>query len=518
MKKLIQIVSMILVEALCVALVLTGCGSSNFSTPIVAPTQASTTPQLDKVTLIGYLLGQVPPAGPEVMTEVNKKLEKDINASIDLRYISLAEYQTKYPLILAAGQDVDWLYGNVNYIQNAVKGGYFEITMKDVGKYMPLTFKATSEAAWQDALVNGKIFMIPQSFKELDTGAIFHREDLRKKYNVPEIKTVADYVPYMEAIKKNEPGMMPYQGTPDDIMTMFNFYIESISGFAYYKGEGGMFFYNIDDPTYKLVGFFDDEFLAAYKKSAQWIKGIYAKGLLPKNAFANKTAAKDLFKAGKSAMSSDAFEQLTSVRSDAKGAGWEVGCCPMLSPAGHVTIRPATGNGVSIAASCKNPQRVMMAMDLIFQEKSYNYLVSFGIEGRHYVMKDGKLDIAPGIDPAKNPYGLYAAGWWFTNRDQWPPMVSQDRYYLGKKKEMLAAVQPCMLQGFNPDFESVKTEAANITNVLSQYNKPIKLGMVKDIDTAIKELQDKLKVAGYEKVQTLVRAQAQKYITAHTKK
>ena len=68
----------------------------------------------------------------------------------------------------------------------------------------------------------------------------------------------------------------------------------------------------------------------------------------------------------------------------------------------------------------------------------------------------------------------------------------------------------------NVNTDSIKTEIANCTNVVKQYELPINLGMVKDVDAAIKELQEKLKAAGALKVVDEVKRQADEYVKAHT--
>ena len=52
-----------------------------------------------------------------------------------------------------------------------------------------------------------------------------------------------------------------------------------------------------------------------------------------------------------------------------------------------------------------------------------------------------------------------------------------------------------------------------VQNVSVQYNQPINVGMVKDIDAAFKTLHEKLKAAGVEKV----RAELQKQVDEHIK-
>jgi putative aldouronate transport system substrate-binding protein len=524
MKRISKALSLTLATMLMVSVVLAGCTKKETSTasPSAVATAVATAaataapeatptpvPQLEKVKLVAYLLGEAPPDGPAVMAEVNKKLEADINATIELKYIPFGDIATKYPLILSSGEDFDIIFGSVNYADNAGKGGYHEITMADVEKNMPLTFKATSPEQWADTLIKGKIYMIPQTFKELNIGGQFYREDLRKKYNVPEMKTTDDLEAYFEAIKKNEKDMLPADGSVADM--------EALLTKGYTNFGSGITFFDLDDPTYKVTSIFDPEYQAVLKKNAETMKRFNEKGYIPKNPFAQKSMARDLAKSGKSAVWGNAFENYPQYASDAKAKGQEIGIIPGLSNKGIGSLRPATGNGFSFSPNSKNYERALMAIDRIHQDPSYNMLVSFGIEGKNYVMKDGKLALAPGIDAAKNPYPMYGAGWWSNNRDQWPPLESYTQEYIDLKKKLQEVSKSNLLLGFNFNTESVKTELANVTNVKTQYGDPISVGLIKgDVDAAIKQYMDKLKTAGAEKVIDEVKKQVAQFVADHT--
>ncbi|SFS55005.1 ABC transporter substrate-binding protein [Paenibacillus sp. BC26] len=465
-------------------------------------------PQLDKVTLKFVLLGEAPKDNEAVMAEVNKKLEADINATIELTYIPFADINTKYPLVLASPQDWDVIFGNVNYGSNASKGGYHEITIDDVNKFMPLTASATSEGQWTDARVNGKIYMIPQTFKELDVGTGFIREDLRKKYNVPEIKTFKDLGPYFQALKDNEKGMLPVDGSASDIQGIFGGLMKNyvIKEAPYITG----FF--PDDTNYTITGLLDDAFKAKFIDAAKTMKDWADKGLLPKNAFAQKTAAADLAKEGKSGYWANAFENYAQYSSDMIAKGWELGAVNNLTDSGVVMTRPATGNGFAFSPKTKNYERALMAIDLLHQDKAYNMLLAFGIEGKNYTLNgDGKLVVAQ-ADP--NPYPMYGAGWWSNNRDQWPPLESYTQQYIDTKKALLEKAAPYLLNGFNIDTTNIKTELANIVNIDKQYSAPIQMGLVKDVDAAVADLIERYKKAGAEKVFEEVKKQAAAFVAS----
>src|SRR5208283_1130832 len=117
-----------------------------------------------EVKLVGYLLGAAPPGMPDVMTELNARLKKDLNTTMEINYIGWGDMQAKYPLVLAAGEDIDWIFtANWSfYFQEAAKGAFLELSDSMLKENMPLHTKVLSAAAWnQVRLPNGKIYMIP---------------------------------------------------------------------------------------------------------------------------------------------------------------------------------------------------------------------------------------------------------------------------------------------------------------------------------------------------------------------
>lgn len=142
----------------------------------------------------------------------------------------------------------------------------------------------------------------------------------------------------------------------------------------------------------------------------------------------------------------------------------------------------------------------MMALDLIMEDPSYNYLVYFGIEGKNYVIKDGKIALPDGVTADKNTYPPDAAGFWFTNKDQFKPLAGWSDQYLEVRENLKQWLTPNPFAAFAPNTDGFKTEAANLNQTLIQYLNPIMIGAVKDVDQAFETLKQKMEAAGAKKV------------------
>lgn len=533
MRKGIRILCLATVVIMLLSMLLAGCSKSNQSTTeTTVPSKAEETVQAEvtentapdtskEVKLTGYLMGSAPTGMSEVMVELNKKLKSDINATMEINYIGWGDWQSKYPLVLASGEGVDWIYTSnwCFYFQEAARGAFYEITEDDFNKYMPKYAAALSSDGIKQTLHNGKMYMIPTATPDTKIFAALIRGDLRKKYGIPEIKKFSEIEPYLEAVKKNETSLIPMnlEGNQDIYVPYASYLAEKD---AYYidilssGGSGSGLTYKVGDSSGKLFMPNDEPLQSNAIQAAEVMKSWYDKGYFNKNVFANKVLSKDTFVQGKSAVAFGNSVSLQSTIADASSKGWEPEIITLLDSQGHYRADPYINNGFAIAANSQNPERTMMAMDLISQDQSYNYLVYYGIEGKNYIVKDGKIDLPEGLAADKNTYPADAAGFWFTNKNQFKPMATWNAQYiqlLSDIKEKGYLINDSLV-AFNADISNIKTEIANLNQVGIQYMNPIYVGMVKDIKGAFDLRNEKLKAANIDKVKEELQKQVNVYL------
>ncbi|HEY8462534.1 MAG TPA: extracellular solute-binding protein [Bacillota bacterium] len=502
-----------------VVLVLVTVGYFGFQQKLVKDSGALPADTSKPVKLNFYLMGSAPAGMPEVVAELNRKLKKDLNATIEFNYIGWGDMQSKYPLVLAAGEDVDLIY-TANwcfYAQEAAKGAFLEITEEMLKRYMPKHYAATNPIAWKEARIDGKVYMIPTSTPDRKAGCAIIRGDLRKKYNLPPITKFTEIEPYLAAIKKNEPGMYPmYLDSTYDMNKPFGFLYTNLgpgwNDILVTTSGGSGINYDFEAARPELYLLTEEPVLSTFKKAANIMKSWYTKGYFNKDVFANKVRSKDAFDQGKSAVGFGNTQDIQSNIANAKAKGWEIEVIPQLSANGHYPADPYINNGVAIAARTKNPERALMALDLIMEDPSYNYLVYYGIEGKNYVIKDGKIDLPEGVTAEKNTYPPDAAGFWFTNKDQFKPLASWSDQYLEVRENLKQWLKSNPFAAFAPNTDAFKTEAANLNQVLIQYFNPIMIGAVKDVDQAFATLKQKMDAAGAQKVLADLKKQTKEFL------
>ena len=246
-----------------------------------------------------------------VYAEVNKKLEKDINATVDLTFFSWAEYGTKYPLMFASAENFDLIYTSnwCNYIQQATKDGFLELKEDMLKKYAPKTFAKVTKDQWTQTNINGKIFMIPYVSNEYNRIRVIIRGDLREKYNLSELKTPEDLIKYWDAVKANEKDLLPVSaGGADD-----GHFIASALGAAtdnLYYPENATF--DVLDKKAKAVSNIDPINIKRDIDTFKYMNELQKKGYWSKNALSNKVQSLDSLAQGTSATGVRGISSLNS--------------------------------------------------------------------------------------------------------------------------------------------------------------------------------------------------------------
>ncbi|MDR3146157.1 MAG: extracellular solute-binding protein, partial [Treponema sp.] len=358
-----------------------------------------------EVNLVGYLLGADEHVGlKKVMEAVNAKMKNDINATVEIRFIGWGDLASKYPLILASG-DLDWIYTSswAYYVQESQKGAFMEITEDMVKTYMPRHYAVLDPEAYKQVQVNingeKKMFMIAKTSPMRMTPAFLLRKDLREKYGIPPISRFTDIEPYLEAIKGNEPGMIPLMlNNSYDVKRPFTDLlreagIESTDIFSV-TGAGLNIMYDYRDPSGKIFTCFEEPYRSAAIQICKRIKEWFDKGYINSDVFGNIAMSKDSFAQGKSGVALGHSLDLPVNIATAVANGWDPEIIPILGPDRKYPLGRYNNDGVALAASCKNPERALMALDLLMDEHGYKMLTSFGIEGENYIITpDGKIGV-----------------------------------------------------------------------------------------------------------------------------
>ncbi len=529
MRKRTRICSLLMAMLLGIG-VLGGCGSE--------PAEGSGTPESTKasvpdagqpegngpdiskeVELTMYLIGDRPVDNDEVFEKINARLKEEINATINVKFMSWGEYEEKYPLIFASGEDWDIIYTAdwCFYNAQATKQGFWEITQEALDTYAPMTAATIYPEAWEQAKVNGQVFMLPMNYKEITSYVYMVRGDLMEKYDIKSVSSLDEAEAYMDAIVANEPTLIPLDvGSDYDKLFVFDRMWEKanweseekVAGIGTWQAMGSVS--ELDDNA-EVKGNYDQ---ALFQGVIERLKDWKDRGFWSKNAVVNTQNNTESFLAGRSAMALCNANTAKSIYSQmsTEHPEWKVQVFDAQDGAPPV-LNSYLANGMSIFSKSKNPERALMALDYLRNDVEINNLFCYGIEGKHWeAAGDNALVSLP--DSANYAYDGNC-NWGVRNDANWRVLEGG----IPNLEELNAVwkenARSRRYQTFVFNDADVKNEIATITEIFNSDYKLLGLGFTDDPAGDIAKLKSKMTTAGADKVYAEMQKQAQEFLKAN---
>ena len=464
-----------------------------------------------EVNLKMIFVGPKPVDYDQVFAEINKKLKEKINATIEGEFLDWSDWAQKYPLKLAANEDFDLIYSAnwAGYNDQALKGGFLELTDEMISKYMPATKAAMPEVNWGQAKVNGKLYMVPQNRGESVEKLILYREDLRKKYNLPAIDSPEAYANYLKAVAANEKGIVPFTPETGDwkLHNLDRILLKQQNDWNMLDFDLPLGF-KLTDDTGKIFNVYETP---EFKELLKYYKDLADNNAWSKNVLNSKNDHQQDFKEGKTASITHNMGTLGSIMEVMRreNSPFEVALAD-ITPNAKKSQAVSTQNGTSIHATSKNPERAMMFIDLMQNDKELHDLIMSGINGVHYEpVGDDKFK---SLAKSDNYTGF--SNWSFNS-----PLNRTNESFPQEANTMAAdweaKIYHYPLETFVFDNSKVKTEVANVSNVMLRYAIPLEYGVIDDIDKGIADLNKQVKAAGLEKIQAEMQSQIDAFLAAN---
>ncbi|MCI9257805.1 ABC transporter substrate-binding protein [Acutalibacter sp.] len=453
-----------------------------------------------------------------IVEKLSALTERDLNASLEWNRF---QDTAKLNLLLTSGEPIDLIY-TANYQNYAVYAA--KDAFRPLDEFLPEISPALDQYVtgemWDAARVNGTIYMVPCMWPEWVPYGFLWREDLRKKYNLPEITDdISTIEAYMEGIKQNEPDMqvtgevVSTYGSIGSHFTTWEF-LDRKYKWADFRVPYGLYI-DYQDPTKVIDWWETEEFASDMKMFKSWADA----GYWSRSSLANTENKQDAFEAGKTACdlafnSPSGYANLVS-RVAASHPDWELGWQPHYRVKNLATPNHATQNGMSIPNSANEPERGLLLLEKLVLDEEYFRLSQYGEEGVDYnVTEDGYYEAVGDSTTAGFP--REAGSLWSTRNTEfmlYPEATAQILNELNSEFETYT--YPNIWTGFAEDTTPYQSEKAALANVITEYLPPIQAGLVDDVDAAIAEFLEKAKVAGLDKIREEYKRQWLAYVEEH---
>lgn len=443
----------------------------------------------------------------EIVDQANEILKEKLNLTIEV--VPLAFDGSKYNLLLTTGNDVDLIYTAAwaKFQTNALDGAY--LPLKDlIQNEVPRLWDSIPEEDWKKCEINGDIYNIPSTSDDLIEIGFTYREDLRKKYNLPEITDVASIETYFSEIKEKEPTMVPCSdrgGRVNEMFQLLNGWYAMSNNLAYdLKGDQGVVVYSKTDSFKQGVetarkwvenGWIDSDIISANVDSGgQFLSGKYASTI--------------------SYASGEAFNLIYSPALTSN-PDWEIKMVNFGTMGQRVLKKHPMHTAFGLPKASPHPVEALKFMLELRTNKDLYQLLDCGILGEDYEVTDnGKYKSLNSAEhPAFTKEGLGLTGFYYSV----PELSLKPEHYdfvTNVYDTMRPFVVDNTIMGFPADDTSVKSEVTAVNQLISQYLNPLINGMVDDTEAGIQDLNERMDQAGIEKIHDTISSQAELYMNA----
>ncbi|MDR1766089.1 MAG: extracellular solute-binding protein [Lachnospiraceae bacterium] len=464
------------------------------------------------------MIGDAPRDMDRVTALVNEKLNKDINATIKFNYTTFTDAMQKYNLALSSGQNLDVIYTATfqNYSQLAARGAFHALDDL-LPVYAPKLYAMVPQEYWDGVRVNGKIYTVPNVYKQFLMGGFIYRKDLQEKYNLPVPKDAETIEQLMLGFKENMPGQLLTNEFPMAGIYQFNF--SAIGALDMYHGWANTAIYGLaapyDDPGNLFNYWESPEFVEEMKLMKRWADlGFWSRSALSNvedmSAMQNgKTVAR--FFGGTVNTVAEYNAAVAESHPD-----WKFDIFLYSDMTGVYYPTHPMHEGLAIPIASKHPERALMFIEELIMDKEINHLTSYGIEGEHYMVDEDGWYVAL-QDPATSGFTWEQSNPWAWRNSEFMLLPKEKEYQMERYAEMEPKAGPNYIEGFAEDYESYQTERAALGTVMTQYLQPLHAGLVDDVEASVKTFLEQAKLAGLEKVQEEYSKQWKAYIDTYAK-
>lgn len=428
----------------------------------------------------------------KVKEKWNELLKEKMNASLELFWIDMDEdVWAKYNLALASGYPYDLIITSDNWLnlwQNVQRGAFMDIT-ELLPIYAPKTWAEIPPEDWAVSKYKNQIVAIPEDNYTLWVNhGLWYRADWARELGVTKPITNWDTMErYLQGIKDTKKDVWPIDTAPFLELGWYNSHTAMIPNYEL----GFEWFGKSYEEKYIVVnGRFDPSYLDFAKKMKQWAdKGFWRPDILTYKG--DSLAA---FKAGKTAVYQHNLDNWRLESADVIRAnpGAEVGFFPFYADTDNLISQSVLCNAISVGANSKNPEKALMAYDLLRHDRELYMLFHFGIEGVHYEIQDGKMTEPKGYHPERDSF---YTNFWGGRMDAFTlPNVMDNPLYPKLSEYQAGIAKPYPYTGFILEDSITKNERAAIENAVSGSARAILYGQVNDPEEAVWQLR-----AAYEK-------------------
>lgn len=467
----------------------------------------------EHVDLKMYLVGDKPEGFDDVYAKVNEILEKKLNCSVSVDWLSWAEHDKKYSLLFSSGEAFDMIFTATSWChfeQTVALGGFKTLEKEFIQTYAPGIWETLPEVAWEQATLNGSIYMVPANYTEVQLDMLALRGDLMAAYGFEDITSYEEMISFFKACAAD--GKYATTAAGGMYYPWFQKQGYAVVGGA--PSHGQLILYHGSDPadtSLKYILDWDD-----FDEYCREMKEMADAGCWPSDVLSSTADRQDGLMSGKSAgMRWNLGScKLYANQANAENPEWNANLYNILPDGTYAGTKYING-GIGININSKNPERAMMVLNEFVTNQEIQDLTQLGIEGVNWeAAGDDQYKIIEG-----NAYNT-SNNWGWRNLDIQRAQYLENPTAVDTKAMELEAYLmehkrgDHVLDGFAFDTTPVSVQYAAVEAAMGTYFDPLLSGLVSDVDTSLEQFRSAMEAAGIREVLTEMQKQVDEYVAS----
>ncbi len=474
-----------------------------------------------EITVVLRTLGTVEESGYAAVQEaVNEITESKINVTVHLQWIDSASYGTQVPMMITGNETLDLMMFTPNpsttYNTMMAQGQLMDIT-ELVQEYGPAIQETLGDELLAATSKDGKVYGVGTYGPLGQMVYIFIRKDYLEQVDMVEkaenCTTWTELEEIMTAVA-DATGQGLVNSDVNGGTLLANPGIMAADAFAdnyVYDNVGdaaNLFMGNTETGKIECL-YFNEDVKTVLKRAADW----YEKGLIYKDAATAQDFGTTLMKNGVGSALATCVEIGGESEKIAAVGKDMVVIKAVANPMAATGVLTKFGFGIPVTAT--EPEAAMKFLNLLYTDGEISTLLSWGIEGRDYVLnEDGTATYPEGVSSENCLYHI--ADFLYGSRINTVPWegAGADIREVQRKQNETIEISPFL--GFNVDNSKLEQELTAVVNVFEQYKGTVLSGASGgDFDTYYQEFLDALTAAGIQKLIDAYQQQLDDWVAAN---
>ncbi len=463
---------------------------------------------------------------------LSEKMQSE-GVNLELQVLLLDDPTNEYPLLYASGADFTFAFDAPWKNMNALRDqGYLRPLDDLIGDYQNIVDAITPEVVEYNYML-GHLYGLPTGYyvASHSAGHVVYRQDLAEKYGMYPLKTMDELELFLEEVKNNEPGIIPFGADPT-----FNTYYLGGAPWSWYQPEQypAKYGYNpgsamiggqVEDLLHDKLTYSDseaeDSFRAQTERAYQWNEKGYVNkdmlSLLEVNAF------DEFFNTGKCAAITynEAILKarlaiqpgLQTFVPEGTAAGFDEGQFREGGSIAFAVFRQWNFQVFNANSALDDTRAGLQFFDWLLADQDNIDLWLFGVDGVNYQkLPNMRYQDLPNVDGTTN----YRRNWYVAGvpgRFERVPADASDEFlavleYITNPEYHL----PNPLELYEPDRKVVETELAQMDAASKEAVLPLSAGQL-DPATGIAAYKKALDDAGRQQVKAVFQEQLDTWIS-----